>query len=508
MADHSIIVEDYEQSIRELTFNSRPIIENLTTIAKENTDHAEGISRAITNRIYKCMPEHKLFALYLLDSVVKNVGNPYNIIMGDEIFKIFSHVYQLVNDQTRGRLVKIYELWKVSKTKNLTAPLFPPEELDRIGSFLQQIGYRKPEETQISAQALIADITTLLPHMQGRLQQTPNDTALAGRCHALSELKMLLQSQPLKINELLGIQAKLAAMKQQELYTAPATPIPTPSVTPVLPTATINKALSLFGDLLASGLVKVDQSLKPGSKPVYEVVIPQQKYEPAGNSAGVLERLLLDSSLSDKSQYEQIRYKELVKVAQKIRGNTNVGQSLQNFVTSVNLDALTVQLLYECKPLKCAQCGKRFTAEEADHKRVHLDWHFRINKKQANFKLNIQSRNWYLDEFDWVKFRDDNLLEYAAAPTASIANDAPSSTQALYVVIPSNETNMNNTCVICREQIKPSYKDQLGEWVWDECMYAPGNKSGRKIVHVSCFHEASRKRGGEELEQNVKRERI
>ena len=79
----SIIVEDYGQSLNDLTFNSRPIIDNLTTIAKENPDVADGIIDAITNRIYKCIPEHKLFALYLLDFVCKNVGTPYNILVGE-----------------------------------------------------------------------------------------------------------------------------------------------------------------------------------------------------------------------------------------------------------------------------------------------------------------------------------------------------------------------------------------------------------------------------------------
>ncbi|KAM9916233.1 hypothetical protein OXX80_013654, partial [Metschnikowia pulcherrima] len=154
---------------------------------------------------------------------------------------------------------------------------------------------------------------------------------------------------------------------------------------------------------------------------------------------------------------------------------------------------------------------KRFTADAAGaaKKRTHLDWHFRINQKQANFKSNVQSRNWYLDDYAWVQFRDDDLLEYESAPkTDKKAAEAPvQAVQEAYVVIPSTESNTSNMCTICREQVKPTYKDSLGEWVWDACMLVPGTHQG-KIVHVSCFEEASKKRGPDDDERLVKREKL
>lgn len=522
MAYSSPIVEDYAASLAELTFNSRPIIVNLTTIARENLDHADGILHAITARIYKCIPEQKLFVLYLLDSICKTVGNPYNVLIGDEIFKLFSHVYLLVNDQTRARLVKMYDLWRIFRVKGTNLPLFPSEQMEKIDNFLSQAGFRRAEAPKFSAKQLIDDIDTLLPILQNKLALNPSDTALAGRCTALTELRSLLQSQELKQNELAGILEKLTSMKHQELYTVPNTPI-TPAVTPAATpgvssapeTKTPPKALALFDDLIASGLVKFDQSLKPGSKPVYEVKLPKVKFQ-GGNGAtpsnNMLEQLLIDANVSSQSQYEQIKFKELVKVSKKLLNEGTFGSNLQAFVTSNVLDASTVQVLYETKSLKCAQCGKRFTSDDAGaiKKRAHLDWHFRINKKLANHKSNIQSRNWYLDDYEWVKFDDNNLLEYGtttvkketAAPTSQAA-------QAQYVVIPSTESNMNNMCTICREQVKATYNDQLGEWVWDGCMYVPPNKSGRRIVHVTCFQEANRKRGAaEDGDHKVKRERI
>ncbi|PVH16360.1 uncharacterized protein CXQ87_004236 [Candidozyma duobushaemuli] len=518
------IVEDYEASIKELTFNSRPIIETLTTIAQENTAAAEGILNVITARIYKCIPEQKLFAMYLLDSICKIVGQPYNIIVGPEIFKLFSHVYVLVSDHTRGKLVKMYELWKVTRTKNAGGPLFPPEELEKIGNFLQQAGYRKPEVPAVSATDLIADIDMLLPIMKNKLVNNPRDTSLNDRANALSELKILLQSQALKPNDLLGIQEKLSSMKQAELYTASSTPkipdtpaVPTKVPGPFVPeTGMPGKAEALFADLLASGLVKMEQSLKAGSKPVYELVMPKEKYEPSsardGMSTSVLEQLLMDANNPGRSVYEQAQFKELLKISKKLQKTESFGQSLQNFVNHIKLDMSTIQLLYDAKASKCAQCGKRFTDDEVGNKRkrIHLDWHFRINKKSANYKTNIQSRNWYLDDFEWVKFKDDELLEFGDAGENKDAAKKPEQKEEerVYVVIPSNENITNNICTICREQIKPTYDESLGEWIWDGCVYAAGGKASKKILHASCWQETAKKRSSNGTEdRKIKREK-
>ncbi|KAF3994046.1 hypothetical protein FT663_00066 [Candidozyma haemuli var. vulneris] len=519
------IVEDYEASIKELTFNSRPIIETLTTIAQENTDAAEGILNVITSRIYKCIPEQKLFAMYLLDSICKIVGQPYNLIVGPEIFKLFSHVYVLVSDSTRGKLVKMYELWKVTRTKNAGGPLFPPEELEKIGKFLQQAGYRKPETPAVSASDLIADIDMLLPIMKNKLVNNPRDTSLNDRFNALSELKLLLQSQALKQNDLLGIKEKLSSMKQAEVYAASSTPKVAES--PVLPKQVPGpfvpepgmpgKAEALFADLLASGLVKMEQSLKAGSKPVYDLVMPKEKYEPStgndGMSTSALEQLLMDANNPGRSAYEQAEFKELLKISKKLRKDESFGKSLQSFVNHNKLDVSTISLLYDAKASKCAQCGKRFTDDEAGNKRkrIHLDWHFRINKKSANYKTNIQSRNWYLDDLEWVKFNDEDLLEFGESESSKEASKQPEQKEEerVYVIIPAHENITNNVCTICREQIKPTYDEQLGEWIWDGCVYAAGGKASRKIVHASCWRETAKKRSSNGSEdRKVKRERV
>ncbi|ODV65590.1 hypothetical protein HYPBUDRAFT_128458 [Hyphopichia burtonii NRRL Y-1933] len=533
----SAIIEDYASSLRELTFNSRPIIDNLTTIAKENTDVADGILNVITQRIYKCIPEQKLFSLYLLDSICKTVGNPYNILIGDEIFKLFSHVYLLVNDTVRKKLNNLFETWKMTKTKGTALPIFPKEQLDKIGKFLSQAGYKGKvnDDKVLTNSSLIKDIDTLIPIFQNKLINNP-DPELNDRFNALSQLKVLLSNQTMQKNDLIAVQTKLTAIKQQELATA-TSPIPqnthinvkesqTPGIPQVPPAINhTNKANELFNALIISGLVKVDQSLKPGSKPHYEVVLPKIKYNPTTTSATSINKtetnevedffLKYTQYLSNTTVYEQLKYNEILKLSKKLSTSKSTKINLQNFINSNDLEQLSLQLLYECKASKCGICGKRFTNDEigTTRKQLHLDWHFRINKKLGNQNSNIQSRNWYLDDYDWVKFRDDNLLEFNTNNLSNEANmiqDNDTTSKPIpYVVIPSNETNMNNKCLICRESIKATYNDDIGEWCWYNCIASPNDKTNRKIFHATCFNEASKKRGADEdLNSKVKREKV
>ncbi|KAJ0423839.1 hypothetical protein BJY00DRAFT_277523 [Aspergillus carlsbadensis] len=122
------VAEDYKNSLEDLTTNDRFQISNLTVIAKENTEHAMAISRVLENHIRITPPAQKLPALYVADSIVKNVGTPYTLFLGRNLYQTFMNAYTLVDSQTRRKLDEMLKTWKEPVPGSLdTRPVFPLE---------------------------------------------------------------------------------------------------------------------------------------------------------------------------------------------------------------------------------------------------------------------------------------------------------------------------------------------------------------------------------------------
>jgi len=126
----------YQHLLSSLTLNSRTLITELTTIAEKNTDQASEIVDIIEERIKKCLPQYKLFAVYLLDSICKNIGNPYNLLFGSRLYKIFTETYLVVTDTpTRQNLINLFKTWTNGRT-NSGLELFSVKVIQKIEQFI------------------------------------------------------------------------------------------------------------------------------------------------------------------------------------------------------------------------------------------------------------------------------------------------------------------------------------------------------------------------------------
>lgn len=67
----------------------------------------------VANR-YQAPPSKKLPALYVLDSIVKNVGTPYTLYFGRNLFKIFMESYAVVDNPIRRKMEEMLKTWKDS----------------------------------------------------------------------------------------------------------------------------------------------------------------------------------------------------------------------------------------------------------------------------------------------------------------------------------------------------------------------------------------------------------
>ncbi|KAL8869874.1 MAG: hypothetical protein Q9174_003942, partial [Haloplaca sp. 1 TL-2023] len=138
-SDH--VVEAYKESLSDLVHNNKHEINTLTMIANESILHAQGIVRVLENHIRNVPPERKLPALYVLDSIAKNVAGPYTRILSNNLFKTFMGAYSLVAPQIRKKLDEMVKTWKEPVPGSIDPkPVFSPDTTRPIETAL--IKYR------------------------------------------------------------------------------------------------------------------------------------------------------------------------------------------------------------------------------------------------------------------------------------------------------------------------------------------------------------------------------
>ncbi|XP_001641783.2 pre-mRNA cleavage complex 2 protein Pcf11 [Nematostella vectensis] len=104
-------IEEYASSLADLTFNSKPLINVLTMLAEENGQYAASIVKLIEKRIQTVAQQYRLPSLYLLDSIIKNVGGDYLMLIAQSLVSVFVAVFAKGDEKVRKDLYKLRNTW-------------------------------------------------------------------------------------------------------------------------------------------------------------------------------------------------------------------------------------------------------------------------------------------------------------------------------------------------------------------------------------------------------------
>ena len=119
------VASSYAAELEELTFNSKPIINSLTMIAEELLPHASVLVKVIEDKIRSAPPDQKLPTVYLMDSIVKNIGGAYKKQFALSVPELLGATYDVATPKVMTSLKNLAKTWDA---------VFPADVMQRVNA--------------------------------------------------------------------------------------------------------------------------------------------------------------------------------------------------------------------------------------------------------------------------------------------------------------------------------------------------------------------------------------
>lgn len=532
--DPNVFAAMYNSHLKSLTFNSKPIITNLTVIAHDHAARMSAVvAKCLDDHIMQSHPSIRLPALYTLDSISKNIGHPYTQLWSARIVPIFLESYRLVDQPTKMRMEELLGTWKTAGPGarplfgdnaqwSIERALFGSQGMPQANAAAAPVSDPRANASRSKATA-IENIDKLLAVDGQSLAANPSDQALHERVDSLAQLKQVILTADLSQEEMAQIHSQLdslsagaqqanptahaAAMHGQPLPPA-ATPVPASGPTPAPAPAPVTSAALPQG--LSGALASLSAlTAAPAAAP------------PANNAAASLFASLMQAGLLPGSAtgsaaatpppaaIERDQDEDYVNAILALDVKTSGPEFNKEPASSYEL------ILHKHLPLQCRQCANRYPSGNKGQGRMddHLDWHFTQNRRAKDSAARGQSRSWFdrLESFIRGGFDD-------SAPASKSSNAAGGGGAGLdggdgkggltaaqdkalkekfaksFVIAPTDPDLASKPCPICKEAFKSQWSEDEEEWIWLNAIKVDNANSsdggGEVYYHASCHYSA------------------
>ncbi|WVQ99414.1 hypothetical protein IAU59_006547 [Kwoniella sp. CBS 9459] len=527
----------YADRLRQLTFNSRPLIQDLsvTAMSQRDQNNWEGMKivvEEIESAVLRALPQQKLPLLYLIDSISKNIGPPYTThLLPPIIPRLYLRTYREVDGVTKAKMEEMINLWRTSGPNR--GDLYGPavrEQIERDifgssaigggrGGGVPSIGSNvaRGMPSLPSLQQVSSAVQAALENKQREAASRNWDPAVSQQVKALSGIAQLLNTTAVSPQELAQIMEQVTVIAPPPptptAQSQPAfSPMPTPQwsgapaaagIPPFPPNIPASAARPPFQPNLPTpppatgGITPIPGSSTPipaqAPAPAQPVPVPAISVPPLAGLPIDVSKIL--NSLNKSGIVSQPRTPEAEVVALKPKSSLD---TYEDMIINMNIKLRNIDLnaphvlSLDHLPHRCKQCGMRFVADDAKFQ-AHMDWHFRRNRKERESGGRGAHRRWLPRAEEWINDTTESgpsngvsspgKLKPSAA-TAQISAERLAQLRQKWVKVPSDSKKAAAVCPVCKEAFKSEYSEEEEEWVWKNAINING-----VVYHATCRAE-------------------
>ncbi|XP_035216033.1 uncharacterized protein LOC118189518 isoform X2 [Stegodyphus dumicola] len=157
-----------------------------------------------------------------------------------------------------------------------------------------------------------------------------------------------------------------------------------------------------------------------------------------------------------------------------------------------------IALLY--KGSQCCTCGLRFKELQSDQYSRHLDWHFRMNRREKEGAKNAFARRWFYEVEDWIQFEEFEDFEERVPSYFELQADEPQMEAAVTPVVPSVPAaeNITETCQVCGETFDLFWVEDEEEWHLRDAV-----RHDEQVYHPACYEDFKKASEAEKQELEI-----